>query len=51
LADVHRLIDRFYGKQAKWLDDCNLEQLEKAFDLTFEGLDYQQFKAEILKDR
>lgn len=51
LEYVHKLVEKLYDKEAKWLDDCNLEQLEKAFDLTFNGLDYQQFKAETLKNR
>lgn len=51
LVDVHKLIKRFYHREAKWLDKCNLQQLEKAFDLVFEDIEYDKFKEEILKDR
>ena len=47
--NVHKLIKRFYHEDANWLDSCNMEQLEKAFDLVFNQLPYQQFKEEILK--
>ena len=47
--NVHKLIKRFYQEDANWLDSCNMEQLEKAFDLVFNQLPYQQFKEEILK--
>ena len=49
--NVHKLIKRFYHEDANWLDSCNMEQLEKAFDLVFNQLPYQQFKEEILKNR
>lgn len=51
LEYVHKLVEKLYGKEAKWLDECNLNQIEKAFDLTFNDLDYQKFKAETLKNR
>lgn len=49
--NVHKLIKRFYQEDANWLDSCNMEQLEKAFDLVFNQLPYQQFKEEILKNK
>ena len=49
--NVHKLIKRFYHEDANWLDSCNMEQLEKAFDLVFNQLPYQQFKEEILKNK
>ena len=49
--NVHKLIKRFYQEDANWLDSCNREQLEKAFDLVFNQLPYQQFKEEILKNK
>ena len=49
--NVHKLIKRFYHEDANWLDSCNREQLEKAFDLVFNQLPYQQFKEEILKNK
>lgn len=51
LEDVYKLVERFYHEKANWLDKCSLKQLEKAFDLAFEGLDYHTFKVEVLKNR
>lgn len=51
LEDVHKLVERFYQEKATWLNECSLEQLEKAFDLVFNDLNYQQFQTEVLKNR
>ena len=48
LEDVHALVERYYQKEAKWLDSCNIEQLEKAFQLVLDQMNYDQLKKEIL---
>lgn len=47
--NVDKLINRKFKKKARWLDSCTIKQLDKALDLIFDELSYNQFKNEVLK--
>lgn len=47
--NVDKLINRKFKKKARWLDSCTIKQLDKALDLIFDELSYNQCKNEVLK--
>lgn len=47
--NVDKLINRKFKKKVRWLDSCTIKQLDKALDLIFDELSYNQFKNEVLK--
>lgn len=49
LENVDKLINKKFKKKATWLDSCTIKQLDKALDLIFDELSYNQFKNEVLK--
>ena len=49
LLKTQRLIKQFYDEDTNWLDNCSLEQLNKAFDLALQNIEYNELKQQVLK--